>query len=621
MKLQITGGKWWDFRAARTAGLWLVFFCLACNAAVELEPEPTSTFSYNPDLALVNIAAGHFRDFQVIHAPDPVFTVAWEINGVDVGFGPRFRYLPATTRVDTLTAIATWENHTDRRTWLVDSMYDLATNVEFSPTADLMDIVTGDTCRFFAESSRAPLSTYLWELGGEPVGTGASYLLNSSKTGIDTLRATVVTPDHTISRLWDLRVFEADQLPPLPPTDFFVQPGAAPATVETFWRVAAPRGEPIIGYEIGISYTGPLDNSNWQSAILLGETPTVPGQEIYLAAFADTINGLIPGAHAWLGIRSINQTGIRSLNLPNMEVDITRPWWATGVVRDDAGVALADVTVRTTTSTFTTQTEADGTFRIGPFRSIDYITLRTETLDIMPDGEETGAWTDILSGPLFFGQSQHWDCVLLTMYRLDSTCTTYAGSFPAFLRGLTHTERDTDLRPNQNLYKWESYPVTVWVPDYISPENYDYGVRCRQVVAMWNETMDEDYLTLVSDPADASIVFRFGDDGNATLGKTSLLEPSGRNYILGDIIPEKVEVYVRDRLNTVQFVQEVAMHELGHALGLVRHVACADGDYLMYLSPAGMLDDGVENAINPDERHALRLVRALPQGYDMSLLR
>ena len=599
----------------------LGLFCLACNAAVEPEPVPTSTFSFTPDLTQINIAAGHFEDFQVSHGPDPVFAVDWQLNGASIALGPRFRYIPATTKLDTLTALATWQDHAVSRTWLIDSMHDQPTAVGFSPTESLMDIVVGDTCRFRIISSRATQTTYLWELGGQTVGQAESFLLADITAGHDTLRATAFTPDHTAQHIWDLHVFAQGELPPLPPREFFVQAGALPATVETFWRAAEPRGDPVVSYEIALSYDGAVTDANWDQAMFVAEINSVPGQEIYQAAIADTLTSLRPGAHAWLGIRSRNQAGIQSLNTPHGEVDISEPWWASGVVIDDTGAPLAGVTVRTSADTFSGQTEADGSYRIGPFRSTDTITLRTESPDIMPEGEITGAWSDALSPPLFFQQVERWDFVLITLYNLESTCETYNGSFPAFLRGLTHTQRETDLRPNLNLYKWDSYPVTVWVPNYHSPEAYDYGTLCREAVQMWNIAMDDQYLTLVTDPDEARIVLRFGDDGDATLGEASLLEPADRSYLLGDVIPEKVEVYVRDRLNSAQFIQEVAMHELGHALGLSRHVVCSDGSYLMATSPSGRLNDGPQNVLNQDERHALMVLRTLPQGFDMSLYR
>ncbi len=64
----------------------------------------------------------------------------------------------------------------------------------------------------------------------------------------------------------------------MPPRDFFVQAGALPATVETFWRAAEPRGDPIVSYEIALSYDGALTDANWDQAIFLAEIVSVPDQ-------------------------------------------------------------------------------------------------------------------------------------------------------------------------------------------------------------------------------------------------------------------------------------------------------------------------------------------------------
>ncbi len=130
--------------------------------------------------------------------------------------------------------------------------------------------------------------------------------------------------------------------------------------------------------------------------------------------------------------------------------------------------------------------------------------------------------------------------------------------------------------------------------------------------------MGAEYLTLVTDRNEARIVFRFGDDGPEFFGKVNLLLPSDDNYVMGEVIPELVEVYLLDKLTPPQLVQENSLHELGHALGLSGHAYCADSNYIMYVSPVGNLDNGPEQAIHFDEKRALRSVRHLPQGFDMS---
>jgi len=105
--------------------------------------------------------------------------------------------------------------------------------------------------------------------------------------------------------------------------------------------------------------------------------------------------------------------------------------------------------------------------------------------------------------------------------------------------------------------------------------------------------------------------------GSAANGQASIVLPDDQPYQLGDVVPQRMCVYIHDTLDDEQRIRETALHELGHVLGLVRHSSCSRSGYLMYFTAAGALDNGPENAIHPDELRAVRAIRHLPQGYDM----
>jgi len=77
-------------------------------------------------------------------------------------------------------------------------------------------------------------------------------------------------------------------------------------------------------------------------------------------------------------------------------------------------------------------------------------------------------------------------------------------------------------------------------------------------------------------------------------------------------------IEIRQDFPTFQRLIETAAHELGHCLGLYGHAFCPETPYLMDNTAGGALDNGPENAIHIDERRAVRMIRQMPQGLDMS---
>jgi predicted Zn-dependent protease len=158
--------------------------------------------------------------------------------------------------------------------------------------------------------------------------------------------------------------------------------------------------------------------------------------------------------------------------------------------------------------------------------------------------------------------------------------------------------------------------LKVFLPEH-QAQDLDFREACLATMDIWNMIMGEDYFVVVANSGDADVEFLFENMGPDANGQTSLLEPDDQDYHLGDVIPQRMRVRINDQQEDLQRIQETSLHELGHVLGLNRHLLCNQPGYLMYVTAAGVLDDGPENAIHIDEQRAVRAIRYLPQGYDL----
>ncbi len=498
--------------------------------------------------------------------------------------------------------------------------------VIYDPDRQFMDIVIPDSFDFTVSASGPASLAATWKLNGVEVGEGSSYHYQSGAVGVDTLTVVTVLDGKEGSRDWLITVLPSVSLLPPPVPDVGIQDGEAPMDVVVSWHWINHSAFPIVDYLVAGSYEGPITTENWDEAMFLGTFPQVPGQAGYTALFTAEEDGMLPDTVIWIAVRGRDDHGQLSPIAEISQHTISFAWWIEGTVYDTEMTALPEIIIDYGCGSCRVNTDVNGFYRVGPFKNVDSVDIYTLSRNVDQEGVPFTSWYDFQADTFVYDEEGNThDLMLITRYGTDDQCLTYDHEFLLFLRRMTLTDMTTYLRPNFRLFKWEEYPIPVYIPDYVRPEDgMDFGYDSRLAVGYWNLVMDEDYLVLVDDPALARIEFVFTDLGAGANGRASLAAPQDPYYYgLGDVIPEKILVEINNVvLPTDQRIQETSMHELGHAMGLYSHVeSCSDRPYLMNVTSAHALDNGPENAVHIDEQRMIRAIRYLPQGIDMSSFR
>ncbi|MBK8166023.1 MAG: hypothetical protein IPK64_08655 [bacterium] len=479
--------------------------------------------------------------------------------------------------------------------------------IGFAPLVQGQTLVIGDSRQFSTTVQPEGALAVVWRRGGTVVGDQREYLYAAQHVGRDTLR--VRAEAGTVNRefYWVVDVEAAPStVPPLVP-GVGVAPGPEPTEVVVTWTRVAGATYPIVAYEIVMSYAGIVTTENWSQAIHLGETAHVSGQSGYSATFSRANGNLTPGAEAWFAVRARDDRGQLSGTLVSRETRITTEWWIDGRVLDDLGQPILGVITATTAPIHNDNSDGEGLFRLGPYRSVDTVTVAT----IPPTG-----YYAFRTGKITSTGDISLDIVLPQRYELAPECTfaSYGGNYLNWFRQMTRTATVAGDSAASRLWKWEHWPVTVFLPDSTLATGRDMDQAAREMMELWNQSLGREFLVETTSWATANIYFAWVDDASGGYGQASLELPAGG--VLGDVRPVRVRVELETGIQADQFFREVCLHELGHALGLAAHsLECDGAGHLMVLGAAGNLS--LEHPIHPDEVRAVRLLRVLPQGVDM----
>ena len=493
--------------------------------------------------------------------------------------------------------------------------------VVYSPALQYLEVETAQGADFKASPSATASFSARWFLDHQEVGTGENYRYEATFVGDDTLMVETTLDGEVREHLWRITVVPSPSL--LPPEVLSTSIAHGPEAMDVIlnWQYITGSTFPVVSYQVKGSYEGPVTAETWDDAALLGTYTPRAG----FAGHRDTLTAAEDGMREreiiWIAVRGVDDHGQMSPVADFPEHEISFPWYLEGTILDIDGQVVPEAIIRFCDDqqgeACLTNSDAQGFFRIGPFPSVEGITLRTSTSNIEQSQPPFRAWYDFQSDPVFHNEAGNvHDVVLIPRYPAGLDM-----GFLTLFRFMTWTDSFTALRPNQRLYRWEEYPLKVYIPDFVREEDgLDFGASAREVLGWWNELLGEDYLVEETDEAACDIRIFFADLGPTANGRATLELPDDEPYLFGEVVPRRVLSGINSViLPSVQRVQETVMHELGHCMGLYDHIPGATGDeYLMATTAAHSLDDGYLHAVHPDELRMIRAIRHLPQGVDMA---
>ncbi len=493
---------------------------------------------------------------------------------------------------------------------------DPTPSIRFSPLGQGQSLFLSQTMDFSASAIPAASLTVNWYRGGVLVGQDPLLNYVPAVVGRDTLEVGAFTGAVRDTYYWVIDV-EEDILaipPEVPNVD--AQAGPNPADVAVSWIRVSGATFPLVEYIVAVSYDGPISESNWEQATVLGRYPPVPGEVGFYKIYSEQEHGMRPGEMAWFSVRVRDDRQQLSPLTVSILHDITWPWYLGGLVTDDAGLPLPVVGVAT--GEVSGNTDGRGVFLFNePFRNIDSIQVATTANGLY----------NFLTEPLTVQQeTTRVHISLLNQYELgDPGCWT--GEFLEYLRSMTRTLEVPGVPAKSQLFTWGEYPVSVYIPSgVVNGAGVDLGQSCLAALDFWNLTMrndanllgieETDFFVSTANSANADIVFLF-QYRPQNYGEVQLLLPVGK--VLGEVIPIKMEIWINtDPVGLDEFakVQGIALHEFGHTLGLFSHADCPNAGHLMEVAGGSGAMDRLE-PIHLDERRAIRAIRVIPQGTNM----
>ncbi|MDX2474199.1 MAG: hypothetical protein QNL91_10860 [Candidatus Krumholzibacteria bacterium] len=482
--------------------------------------------------------------------------------------------------------------------------------ISFRPAAQGQEIDLTQTIEFSVSAPEANTINVNWWRDGIIISNAETYTYVPSSLGADTLKVQVQADGFDRGYFWVINVESIPSVLPPPVPMVQAEAGPEPGDVLVTWNKVGASEFPMAEYVVALSFTGPINLENWTQALELRRVTHRVLQVGYEENFTVADDGMVPGAEVWVAVRAVDDLGQMSLIGDIGYTVTTTRWWLNGVVLDERSQVLPGIIVASVEPQISTNTENSGTFRLGPFRNIDRVVLTTNSSNAPISG-----WYDFESVELDSVSGRDLAIRLITRHTLDVDCDLYEGQFLHYFRFMTRTLDDIVDPEAAQVRRFENFPLRAYVPDFVNAQNVDYAAAARFAMAFWDSVMGEPYFTPTSVQSEAQVIFTFDNSSPNLFGEARLLEPAAPGVKLGDVIPEVTEVYLRSDFSTAKFTKEVALHELGHILGLLSHSGCVISGHLMTVAASGSLSN--ENPIHPDEQNAVRTLRYLPQSIDM----
>lgn len=404
-------------------------------------------------------------------------------------------------------------------------------------------------------------------------------------------------------------------LAPLVVPDFAARAGDRIGSVDLLWSAVTHTLAPIEDYLVVCSTEGTITLDNWSEARPLATVPAGPGQQTYTLSLDAANDGMVPGLPTWFSVRARDGQGALSPPTPEVRAVPTYDRQVTGRVTDGRGEPASGLPLETTNAEglyLRTVTDADGNFTFAGIPSNLGFDLQTRSADLAP-----GEWFDYR---FTAGEGEEVNGLrigLVPRHPTDPACGSRYPDFLDYLLQMTKTDDPTNTRPDRRLHKWDRWPLEVFLQENPAGIALDFPELTALAMNQWNATMGQTLFVATDDSSAAEVVVVFSDEIPQVNGQVTMLAPPGAQFI-GDAVPEKMGLYLNTAMTAEQRIIEVAMHEMGHILGIAGHSLCYEAGYLMYISSAGALDGGIENAVHPDEQMLVRTIRNLPQSVDMA---
>ncbi len=481
----------------------------------------------------------------------------------------------------------------------------------FEPAPGTVVLQVGSSAVFSVATAGGETFNAEWTLGGQVLSQSPNLQYQADLVGVYTIEVKLVAQGETTSEQWLVQVVsDPSSLPPVVGS-IEIAEGVGPGGVRLSWNAVTGGAYPIVSYEIACSFSGPLAIENWDQADILLSEPATTG--IGYAHELTPDDGLIPGTHVWFGIRAQDTLGQLSPLPMSYAHFISFAWTLEGNVIDDFGEPMASVILRLLVDgqqSSTTTSNAGGVFQFGGLSSVD--SVRVSALAIDPNFYSFTSPTlrsDAAGKPV--------EITLIEKYGVDATCNANAGYFLSYLRFMTLS----DDQHGGVLRKWDSYPIKVYIPEFVRGDGIDFGTICQAALDYWNSDLGLELFMVTSLAEDAQVVVDFTTLNANLNGQVVLVAPPGS---LGVVTPEAMRMDIDKDLvggegvDTGLAIKGVCLHEFGHVLGLYDHSNC-DGYHLMNFGNGTFaFKPETERAITIDEHNAVRCLRFLPDGVDMN---